>query len=73
MSRMTIFVTENNDTEKFNLEWQLVDDWIARWKDKMAVCSDQFDGCGCCFVSWDVDAPQEALNELPPHLLSGSW
>jgi len=39
----------------------------------MATCPENFEGCGCCVVYWEVDAPQGALEELPSHLLAGTW
>jgi hypothetical protein len=38
----------------------------------MAVCPYDPSGCLCCVAYWDVDAPQEALDELPKELLAGS-
>lgn len=58
---------------RFNAEWELVGQWLDRWRDNMVACPENFEGCGCCFVSWDVDAPQCALEELPSHLLTGTW
>lgn len=57
----------------FNTEWELVEQWLERWRDNMATCPENFEGCGCCFVYWEVDAPQGALDELPSHLSAGTW
>lgn len=57
----------------FNAEWELVEQRLDRWRDNMATCPENFEGCGCCFVYWEVDAPQCALEELPSHLLTGKW
>lgn len=57
----------------FNAEWELVEQWLDRWRDNMATCPENFEGCGCCVVYWEVDAPQCALEELPSHLLTGTW
>ncbi|WP_312315636.1 hypothetical protein [Stenotrophomonas sp.] len=59
--------------DEFNQQWEMMDEWIERWKSKMAFCPDEFEGCGCCFVTWQVDAPQEAFDEIPPELITGSW
>jgi len=45
-------------------ELRLVRDRLARWTDRLAYRSDD-EGCDCCVHSWDVDAPPEALAELP--------
>jgi len=69
MARATILVlTDHQD------EWRAATEWIDRWRTRMAVCPDGPDGCLCCVASWDVDAPQEALDELPAALfLSTPW
>lgn len=41
--------------------------WLDRWRPHLAYCSDD-QGCGCCVEIWDVDAPAEALAELPDTL-----
>ncbi len=38
--------------------------WFARWRPHLAYCSGNT-GCGCCVDIWDVDAPEEAVAELP--------
>ncbi|QEL15730.1 hypothetical protein PX52LOC_02665 [Limnoglobus roseus] len=53
-------------------EWEVAEGWVERWRDRMAVCPEEPGGCLCCVAWWDVDAPQEALNELPTSLLSRS-
>lgn len=53
-------------------EWELASEWIERWRDRMEVCPEEPGGCLCCVAWWDVDAPQEALSELPAALLAGS-
>jgi len=67
MPRATVLVETDHEDE-----WQLAQNWIERWRDKMAVCPDEPKGCLCCVAFWDVDAPQEALDELPEHLLAVS-
>ena len=78
MPRAVITVLLGGDDDagsqaKFNADWELVEQWLDRWRDNMATCPENFEGCGCCFVSWDVDAPQCALEELPSYLLTGTW
>lgn len=73
---ITVLLGEVDDAgseAKFNAEWELVEQWLDRWRDNMATCPENFEGCGCCFVYWEVDAPQCALEELPSHLLTGTW
>lgn len=53
-------------------EWELVEAWIERWRDRMTVCPEEPGGCWCCVATWDVDAPAEALKELPQHMFAGS-
>jgi hypothetical protein len=67
MPRATVLVLTDHEGE-----WELVEAWVDRWRNRMAVCPDEPSGCLCCVAYWDVDAPQEALNELPKQLLAGS-
>jgi hypothetical protein len=67
MPRATVLVCVDNEGE-----WELANEWIERWRTRMAVCPDDPDGCMCCVAFWDVDAPQEALDELPKDMLAGS-
>ena len=41
--------------------------WFARWRPRLAYCSEN-QGCGCCVDIWDVEAPAEAVAELPEEL-----
>jgi hypothetical protein len=45
-------------------EQAAVDAWLARWRTSMPFCSDN-EGCGCCVDLYRVEAPQNALDELP--------
>ncbi len=45
-------------------EVQAVAAWFERWRPRLAAVSENT-GCGCCVDIWDVDAPAEALAELP--------
>ncbi|TNJ35787.1 hypothetical protein [Arenimonas terrae] len=65
---------ESRALSKFNQDWALVEDWIERWRERMDVCPDHPEGCFCCHAYWEVDAPTEALEELPGHMLqAGTW
>ena len=37
--------------------------WFQRWGPRIRRMDDQ--GCDCCLDAWDVQAPPEALAELP--------
>lgn len=52
-------------------EQVLVDEWFERWRDRLPFASDN-EGCGCCVDLYRVDAPQEALEELPANVLIAS-
>jgi hypothetical protein len=67
MPRATVLVITDEEDD-----WRLANEWVDRWRDRMAVCPEGPGGCLCCVAWWDVDAPQEALDELPPRLLAGS-
>jgi hypothetical protein len=49
----------------------LVNGWFERWADQIASVSDNR-GCGCCVDIWEVDAPAEAISELPGEMLAQS-
>jgi hypothetical protein len=53
-------------------EFELAESWVTRWRTRMSVCPDEPGGCLCCVASWDVDAPDQALAELPKEMLAGS-
>jgi len=60
--------------ETFNKEWQLVEDWMERWRDRGSLFPDNPQGCLCCHAYWEVEASQTALDELPARMLQpGSW
>jgi len=46
-----------------------VERWFATWRGRLAFCSEN-GGCGCCVDIWEVDAPAEALAELPQSVVS---
>ena len=43
------------------------DAWLQRWRSDVQISDDE--GCGCCVHIWEIDGPQEAMRELPAHLL----
>jgi hypothetical protein len=45
-------------------ERAVLDAWLERWRQRLAYCSEN-EGCGCCVDVYRVDAPLEALGELP--------
>lgn len=45
--------------------------WFARWRPHLFYCSENT-GCGCCVDIWDVDAPPEAIAELPNWIQAAS-
>lgn len=67
MARATVLALMDREGE-----FELAEEWIQRWRGRMLVCPEEPDGCLCCVASWDVDAPQDALDELPRHMLAGS-
>jgi hypothetical protein len=48
-------------------EAEAAEAWFAKWRPHLSYCSENT-GCGCCVHIWDVDAPPEALAELPDAL-----
>lgn len=67
MRRATlIFETFHDEVDR-----ERFDDWLARWRHMLVSCSDN-DGCGCCVDMYDLEAPEQALAELPEHWFSAS-
>lgn len=48
-------------------EVQALHAWFKRWGPRIRMVSEQ--GCACCQDAWDVQAPAQALQELPVGLL----
>jgi hypothetical protein len=63
MATATLVVTVDDEREV-----QAVNAWFQRWGTRIR-CSDNT-GCGCCVDIWDVEAPAQALDELPPLMVS---
>ena len=50
-----------------------VDQWLKRWQALVPFVSEN-EGCGCCVDLYRVDAPKEALDELPSNVFcSDEW
>jgi hypothetical protein len=47
-------------------ECRIVEAWLSRWSAKIRCSENQGD---TVVDIWQVEAPQEALNELPAHLV----
>jgi hypothetical protein len=48
---------------------QVVVEWISKWSGHLGYCSGNV-GCGCCLDIYHVDAPDEALAELPRNVFA---
>jgi len=65
MATATVIVTIDNEREV-----AAVNAWFQRWGPRIR-CSDN-DGCGCCVDIWRVEAPPEALAELPATMVTSA-
>lgn len=52
-------------------ECAAADAWLERWRDKLKFLSENR-GCGCCVNMWNVDGPDEAIDELPREIQATS-
>ncbi len=52
-------------------ERELLSNWLIKWEQRLSACSPN-QGCGCCIDLYDVEAPEEALQELPHSLFCAS-
>ena len=62
-ARATVSVTIDNEREVM-----AVNAWFQRWGPRIQCADNQ--GCGCCVDIWRVEAPPEALSELPREMVS---
>ena len=62
MAKATLSVTIDNEREVM-----AVNAWLNRWGSQLKLSDQQ--GCGCCVDIWRVEAPAQALAELPPAML----
>jgi hypothetical protein len=65
MATANLIVTIDNEREV-----EAVNAWFRRWGPRIRVSDN--DGCGCCVDIWRVDAPAEALTELPHGMVTPS-
>ncbi len=63
MVTATVSVTIDNEREV-----EAVNAWFRRWGPRIRASDN--DGCGCCVDIWRVEAPPEALAELPREMLT---
>ena len=63
MAKATVSVTIDNERDIL-----AVNAWFRRWGTRIQ-CSDN-QGCGCCVDIWRVEAPAEALAELPTGMVA---
>ena len=47
-----------------------VEAWLWKWRSVLTIHSEEF-GCGCHHDLYEIDAPHEALAELPIEVLAG--
>jgi len=59
MPRVQIIV----EVDKPN-EVEAMESWFARWSSRLAHQPEN-QGCGCCVDIWEIEAPAEAIAELP--------
>lgn len=52
-------------------EQAAVETWLNRWRTRLVFVSEN-EGCGCCVDIYRVEAPQLALDELPPVVFASS-
>jgi hypothetical protein len=45
--------------------------WIERWRPQLPFASEN-EGCGCCVDIYRVEAPKDALDELPRAVFASS-
>ena len=63
MAKATVSVTIDNERDS-----RAVNAWFRRGGTRIQ-CSDN-QGCGCCVDIWRVEAPAEALAELPTGMVA---
>jgi hypothetical protein len=57
--RATICIDTDDPAKRLQVE-----SWLLRWRDALGKDTENI-GCGCCIDMYDVDAPWEAVRELP--------
>ena len=62
LAQARVAITLDNEREV-----RALNAWFQRWGPRIRRLDDL--GCGCCLDAWDVQAPPEALAELPRGML----
>lgn len=65
MPRATVVVSVDDATEV-----AAIDAWFDRWQQKLNHRSEN-QGCGCCVDIWEIEGPQEAIDQLPKATYAG--
>jgi hypothetical protein len=52
-------------------EFESAQRWFREWWEALAVATENY-GCQCCLHIWDVEGPQEAVDDIPHTLRSCS-
>jgi hypothetical protein len=69
LKRISIFVLHHDDSSDF--DW--VHAWIIKWKSQFALSIAHYSSGGWEH-SWDIEATQEAINEVPQdYLCDSAW
>lgn len=67
MKRITIYVDDVDSSADF----ERVDSWLEKWKERVTVADYSSGGWEHC---WDIEAPSEAVAEIPEEwLCSSEW
>ena len=61
--RITIIADVNRHDER-----KAVREWLAKWTPRLIYLSEN-KGCGCCVDIFEVEAPDEAIGELPTQVI----
>ena len=67
LKRITIFANDPDD--KHSADYQLVIEWLERWKAMLRIANYSTGGWEHI---WDVEAPEAVIAEVPDHLLCAS-
>lgn len=58
------------DLENHKQQLKFVENWFNKWEGKLTHIKDT--GCGCCVSMWDLEGPEDAINEIPNNIKSMS-
>src|SRR5688572_14327535 len=67
LKRITLFADDPGDHPSADYAW--VDSWLRRWKGQVRIVNYSSGGWEHL---WDIEAPSEAVAEVPAHLLCAS-